>query len=475
MAQMSEKRIILTIAVAGVLLTGAALGGVYWVQGKIEEEQTQITSLDAQIGKAKAKKQKIAKQEDVVIILRENIAEYVKILPPTSELTNFTRTVNSFTQNSGIVLSRLTPSNPGRGAKKSAFTRYRYDMRFTATLWQFMKFMNMFENYKRFVKVTNFRLTSGRPADGQSPDEVLHEFTMSVETYNYNQAVGGKQPTRIKNYDQKKARLREDIYRARQSIRIERYNFRGRRARRDIFRDPRIDRNNIVSDGAPISEQLRELEEAIQELDGIRSKWKQANETSVLLVRFEMRRDVTKRLEALSAKADDLETRAFFSYQPYQLRFQREVRDGVDALLKEIAGGGSGPSGRPEPQGLPMKELIGIRRKIEDALNEGRLEDAVDDFELVRDKIAFAATDERARIAARLQSLYQKAKVAQEFSRLSIAVTGTIRLPESLSTAIINGKTYTEGDAIGDELFLKEVGEDYVEFLYRGVVLRRKQ
>ena len=46
MAQMSEKRIILTIAVAGVLLTGAALGGVYWVQGKIEEEQAQITTLN---------------------------------------------------------------------------------------------------------------------------------------------------------------------------------------------------------------------------------------------------------------------------------------------------------------------------------------------------------------------------------------------------------------------------------------------
>ncbi|MCA8972347.1 MAG: hypothetical protein KDC95_21345, partial [Planctomycetes bacterium] len=71
--------------------------------------------------------------------------------------------------------------------------------------------------------------------------------------------------------------------------------------------------------------------------------------------------------------------------------------------------------------------------------------------------------------------LYQKAKVAQEFSRLQISVTGTILLPEFLSTAIINGKTYTEGDAIGDELFLKEVGEDFVEFLYRGVVLRRKQ
>lgn len=474
MAQMSEKRIILTIAVAGVLLTGAALGGVYWVQGKIEEEQAQITTLNGQIGAAEKKKQQIAKQENEVIILRENIAEYVKILPPTSELTRFARTVNSFTQNSGIVLTRLTPTNPGRNAKKNAFTRFKYDMRFTATLWQFMKFMNMFENYKRFVKVTNFRLSSGRPAEGQSPDEVMHEFAMSVETYNYNQAVGGKQPTKIAAYDQKKARLREDIYRARQSIRIERYNFRGRRARRDIFRDPRIDRNNVLGDGAPISEQLRQLEEAVQELEGIRSKWKQASETSVLLVRFEMRRDVSKRLEALSATAEDLEARAFFSYQPYQLRFQREVRDGIELLAQAIKGG-KGTGRGTEPQGLPMKELVGIRRKIEDALNEGRLDDAVDDFELVRDKIEFASTDDRAKVADHLRGLYQKAKVAQEFSRLSIAVTGTIRLPESLSTAIINGKTFTEGDAIGDELFLKEVGEDYVEFLYRGVALRRKQ
>lgn len=474
MAQMSEKRIILTVAIAGVVLAGAALGGVYWVQGKIEEETAKITTLDGQIAAADQKKQRIPKQEDEVIILRENIAEYVKILPPNSELTRFARTVNSFTQNSGVTLTHLTPTKASAD-KGSAFTRFKYDMRFTGTLWQFMKFMNMFESYKRFVKVTNFRLTAGRSAAGQSPDEIIHQFAMAVETYTYTQAVGGKSPVKIPSYEQKKARLREDIYRARQAIKIERYNFRGRRARRDIFIDPRIDRNNLISDGAPISEQLRELEEAIQELDGIRSKWKQAKETSVLIVRFEMRRDVTKRLDALFAKAEDFEARSFFTYQPYQLRFQREVRDGIDGLMKTVKGVKTGGPGSAEARGLPMTELVGIRRKVEDALNEGRLEDAIDDFELIRDKIEFPANDERVAIANRLREYYHKAKIAQEFSRLAIGVSGTIRLPESLSTAIINGKTFTEGDAIGDELFLKEVGEDYVEFLFKGVVLRRKQ
>lgn len=473
MAQMSEKRIMLTIVGATVLLVGGAFGGVYWVEGKIEEENQKITALDGQITAAEQKKAKIPKQENEVIILRENIAEYVKILPPTSELTRFARTVNSFTQNSGVVLTHLTPSQESHD-KRSAFTRFTFDMRLTGTLWQFMKFMNMFESYKRFVKVSNFRLTAGRAASGQSPDEIVHQVSMSVDTYNYTAAVGGKSPVTIPGYEEKKARLREDIYRARQAIKIDRYNFRGRRARRDIFTDPRIDRNNLISDGAPISEQLRELEEAIQELEGIRSKWKQAGETSVLLVRFEMRRDVEKRLEALAAKAEEFEARSFFTYQPYQLRFQREVREGIEALIKAVKGG-KADSSVAEAQGLPMAELVGMRRKIEDALNDGRLDDAVDSFELVRDKIQFAPSDERAPVANVLHELYQKAKVAQDFSRLQIAVTGTIRLPESLSTAIINGKTFTEGDAIGDELFLKEVGEDFVEFLYRGVVLRRKQ
>ncbi|MEZ5990695.1 MAG: hypothetical protein R3F30_16585 [Planctomycetota bacterium] len=88
MAQMSEKQLILSIAFGGLLLTGGSFGGVYWAKGKIEEEKTQITDLEKKIATAEAKKRRIPQDEKAVIILRENVGEYVKILPNGSELTD---------------------------------------------------------------------------------------------------------------------------------------------------------------------------------------------------------------------------------------------------------------------------------------------------------------------------------------------------------------------------------------------------
>ena len=47
MASMTEKQIMLTIAISGIVLSGAAFGGVYWASGGIEEENLKIEQLAA--------------------------------------------------------------------------------------------------------------------------------------------------------------------------------------------------------------------------------------------------------------------------------------------------------------------------------------------------------------------------------------------------------------------------------------------
>ncbi len=468
MGQMTEKQIMLTIGISGVLLSAAAFGGVYWTNGWIEEENVRIKTLDKKIADAEKKKARIPKDENDVVILRENVAEYVKILPERTELTNFTRTVNSFTQNSGVAVTSLQPANR-RGGKKSAFRQYQYNLSFTGSLWQFMKFMNMFESYNRFVKITNFRLVAGKVLD-EAPENVIHTFSMSVVTYTYNKAAG-KKPVTIPNYNAKRDRLREEIYRARQAIRIEKYAFRGQRARRDVWVDPRVDPREVLNDGIPLQEQLARIEKLQAELESIRDKHAQSLKTSVLLVRFEMARDVQKRLTKLGEAIEETEARSTIRYRPYVLKFQREIREPYEALSKKIFK----EKGKQGPVGIPLSELTAIRKFMEDALIEGRLADAVDRFELVREKLSFPPGDERSTVAKRLQDLYRKAKIAQDFSHLDLKLSGIILIDAGLSTAIINGKTYTEGDALGDSLFLKEIGAEYTEFLYRGVVLRKKR
>jgi hypothetical protein len=85
----------------------------------------------------------------------------VKILPDTKELTNFLRQLNQFEKQSEIRSSnfQIKPTPPGGAASRFTPIEYTYEM--TATLWQYLKFINLIENYERFVSITDYQITSG--------------------------------------------------------------------------------------------------------------------------------------------------------------------------------------------------------------------------------------------------------------------------------------------------------------------------
>ena len=86
-----------------------------------------------------------------------------------------------------------------------------YQYYFQASLWQYMKFMNFFENYSRFVSIRDFTLTEG--VDTKEGEDVQHSIRMTVETYVYNPKSGGKK-TKIVNYEileQIRERLMADL------------------------------------------------------------------------------------------------------------------------------------------------------------------------------------------------------------------------------------------------------------------------
>ncbi|HHI79006.1 MAG TPA: hypothetical protein ENK02_03430 [Planctomycetes bacterium] len=465
MANLSENKLILIFALSGVVLSGLAFGGVYWARGKIDEEKATIETLETKIQKAAAKKARIPKDEEAVIVLRENLKEYVKILPEAAELNDFARTVTSFAKSSGIALKTLTPGKGGRS--KGAFSKFTYKMNFSGTLWQFMKFMNAFESYKRFVRVTNFKITAGKRGKGVLGD-IFHAYSMTIETFVYNKKAGKKQVP-IPDYARKKARLREKIFKERASINIDEYVFKGKRSRRDIFVDPRPDVLGVEGSGAvgrlPRKEQEEILKGLLNQVAQIRELKKRARETKVVLERFEFSRKASKLLVKIKEKILEVQEKELLTDQSISYRFQREVRDVIDAMEKK---------GKEKSVGLTMSELNTIRRYLEDSLIEGRLDDAVDKFSEVEQHLVFPSRDPRKEVAGRIQALYKKARVGQEFSRLKLDITGTIVIGRGLSTAIVNGKTFQEGDPLDADLFLKKVGEEWCEFLFKGVAIRKR-
>ncbi len=465
MAQMSEKQIMLSIALSGLVLSGASFGGVYWTQGKIAEEQSAIEGIDGKIKQAKAKKVRIPQDEKDVIILRENVGEYVKILPDSGDLSNYARRVNSLVNRSGVNLTQYIKQNV-TGKSQGAFGRYSYSLTFEATLWQFMKFMNLFESHKRFVAVKSFSLTAGS-VDPDNPFEaVRHQISMVIETYVYNQAAGGKKPVTIGAYNSKRDILREEIYLARKNIKVLKYTFTGEKHRRDIFIDPRFEEG---ADGASVEnprEVQRRIEELGNEISALLNRYEKAKNEEIMIERYAEFSEIKKVYSKLRAKAEEL--KELQTLDRHSLIYNNKIVLPLENLAAAL------DKNRDSADSWTLTQLQGNLEKMQDMLVDGDLISAKTLYETMRDA-GLEFKDERGKVAEIMEVLYEKALAALEFKSLTLEMRGVILLPKGISIAIINGKTYQEGDAINNDLYLKEVQREYVVFLYKGVEIAKRR
>ncbi len=70
-----------------------------------------------------------------------------------------------------------------------------------------------------------------------------------------------------------------------------------------------------------------------------------------------------------------------------------------------------------------------------------------------------------------IEGLVLRAKVAQEFAAMSLTITGVVVNGGGTSGCILNREVYQEGDWVTDLLFIKSVGREQVEFVYKGFTL----
>ena len=138
MAKLSDKKKLLVICTSAILLTGLAGGGVWWAKGLVEEQRVDIGRMREEIAAAQQKIDKTPKLETEVIVLRECVREYVKILPEEGELNNFVKSTSQFFLQSGVRFKKLVPGQSQAGGKGSKFDRYTYTIDAEATLWQFL-------------------------------------------------------------------------------------------------------------------------------------------------------------------------------------------------------------------------------------------------------------------------------------------------------------------------------------------------
>lgn len=472
MANWTQKKLIGVVAGGAAVVCLAAGAGVYWVHGEIEAIEAQVTQKNEAITAAETKIAQIPGLEKDVIILRENLDEYVKILPDNKELNEFVRMLNAFERQSGIQSSGLI-GRPRRDAKKvERFTPIEYSFEMTATLWQCIKFMNLVENYERFVSITDFSIQSGSGGRGTGlvrDGDVVHQVKMTLQTYSYNGKADSKE-VKIPDYAAQREALREEIWKRMQAIRLDRYEHRGQQGRRDILVDPR-ERGDQPTEGPTPAEQRAVLDRYVGEVTRLREMQQRIKkQDATLFEQYSLEKGLKDGLEKLGVEMESDAAR--ITYAPYRLRWAREVVAPLDELRAQLDAAAKSQPTRADPY-LPKKELEQLVADLDADCKSGQLEQARDRYESIASRVNVPSDDPRHPLAVAAKAWHVKATTALAFKSLDLKITGLVVNRDGRSGILLNGEVYEEGEYVSDDLLVKMVEEEQVWFVYRGLTLVR--
>jgi Tfp pilus assembly protein PilO len=477
MAKLNEKQKLITLAGCALGLCLLAGGGVWWSKGLIEEEQKAIAAKRTEIAAADQKIAKIPEAEKQVVILRENLDFYVKILPADRDLNVFTRMLNTFQNQSGVHVEEFKPGTASRAAGKGAerFTRIEYGYDLTATLWQAMKFVNSIENYERFVSITSLTITSGDnqtnpKASPRVGDDVVHKIHLTMETYTYNGKATG-QEVDIADYEERRVALREEIFKARTKLTVDKWEHKGQLGRRDIFVDPR-ELGGAQNGNVPSLDQQKILDQFVGEVAQVQDMLLRSKKADTVFEMFGLKNKAKETLAKMDVAIEEVNKKGLIVFQPLKYRWSKEVVEPVKAMHAVIENGDglNKPDGDPYLSQAETDDLVTAMSK---ALQSGDLEDARSKYESIQSKLCPDTADRRHEQVVLARSLHTKAVTALDFRSLNLKIQGVLVNKGGRSGVLLNGEVYEEGEYVTDELFVSKVEEEQIRFVFRGLTLIR--
>lgn len=470
MAQRNQKKQILLICGSAAAVCALAIGGVYYADGQIDEIQQQIEQKRQEISAAEAKILKVPGLEKDVVVLRENLGEYVKILPDNKNLNDFLRSLNDFEKQSGSRGLRL--SQKGNPKAIGRFSMIEYSTQMTGTLWEILRFMNLIESYERFVNISEFAIaTGGRGAQEATRDgDEIHTLTLAMQTYSYNGKASGAEVA-IPDYDNLKASLREEIFRRMQKIHIEKYQHKGQQGRRDIFVDPRLSADQAGPDQLSPAAQRQILDKYIGEATKLAEMLVRVKkQETTMFEQFALEKALREGIAALQEQATADATK--ITYAPYRTKWSKEVVRRIEDISGEFTVAVEG--NKPKDPYLPANEIEALVAQMKDDCSNGFLEEARKRYDAVAPQLAVPAGDPREALAIDAKSWHTRAVTALAFSGMDLKIQGVVvDKSGGRSGVLLNGETYEEGEYVSDELLVKRVEDEQVWFVFRGLTLVR--
>ncbi len=182
----NEKVILLIVLIASLVVALGSGAAVYLLQRKAGELQSENAALHSRVAKARTKLNNLnaLRAQREASEARLQVAEC--ILPSQKEIEDLVDNLSEFAKKSGIVITKAKPINRSayagaRGAVKR-FEEADFDLELSGDFFQFVEFLNLLENYKRFIRTDAFTLKAGRGED--APLDIALKFA----TFTYNEA-----------------------------------------------------------------------------------------------------------------------------------------------------------------------------------------------------------------------------------------------------------------------------------------------
>lgn len=471
MSKLNEKqRLILTIAVSAVLV-GGLVALILKDRGEIEDVQTEIQTIEAQIGACDVEIKRTAEREEQVLVFRAVEDAELAILPTQQKIADFLRNLSTFFASSGVEFQRAPESSPKESELAKGIFETRTRLTLAGDARSVLDFMNMVENDPRLVAVKGFRVSAGQLGRVRAPDEdqqLKHDIDMTLSTYFYNPAAGDIERVHIPN-EQK--RLQEEriqgAIEAFQPERPDRYVLSPSASRRDPFVDPR--KKRVVQDPEEYARlyksELEIVEEIQSQFDVISEnieKEKALIQAGDLFRADRLGQEIDGEINEVRAQLQHVTELKRVSIPELQARVQLLGTDLETVMAR-----------RPQREvtvtrSIAERTLIGLQ----DLFRNGKY------IELATEVGAWDAyirgkdvDPEALPVMSDIKLLKKKAKDLSDFNSLRLTVRGTIidKLDPDRSIVMINGRTYRSGDRLDEsgEVVVGVIQKDAVSFQFR--------
>ena len=472
-----KKNVVVAAVVTSVIILGC--GGLsYWIYESYNKAREEEETCRNQSAAFRVKQERVPSLEREVIMLRENVKEYVKILPDEAKVNDFADSLSGFAEESEVFFTKLDDkANRKPGKKKEVFDRTTFHLNLSGNLFQLLKFISLVENYERFVRISEITIKAGDNDENTLKSEVCHECSLKVDTFVYNSHVGGSL-TKIQNYDKKREQLIPEIRSARNDIQIERYEYVYNHSIRDSFIDPRpwavlSDVGEGVLDIEAQNRFITDVDDKILEIQGLLEMVKKSSGVA-LIRRMELQHEVGERIRELSDQIKTAVEEQWITDPACKQKMDHEICPQVAALAKETDQWAESYSS------ISLKDLTSIREAMADMYAKQDFEGCVKRFNIFQNKLepsveeTLALDEKKGPLLREIREINRSAVIANDFyTNVDIKISGIVYQREG-SVVIVNGQVLKEGDSLQDQLFVDSISENEVNFKFKEQIFNMK-